>query len=479
MKFKLAFILGFLALAMVPTFSQERSKSAQVDCSKVPCFCQDMAPIRTRGLPGDCDASIEKSYGALLRITTRDWLSLSRLKSHAESMYSQPGTGYGRCNAENSKTAQRLYPIDDKLESYMTIPDLRGLLIGVAEPLPIEKATIRLDENQQANPALVKFAADEAEYLTDLGKLVGRLEIRYQQPLTSPYKSDCSKQPCQSHSYPDYGKISYAQWGTAIQIADDAILTSCHQLESLVDTDEHGNWRLKPMEKSEDLRVDFGERDDQFDCGNEYKVTGLLWLPDEEGFDVAVLRIAPDDHCARRPLSRHGEFKIAPSGDDKREVAVIGYPDFHHPLDPCAEAAFEPYKLQGDAKFVSLGCAQDISKMDSCAASDKGTLLHTATTTMGESGSIVIDRGTRAVIGLHVCCSYPQDNAYGQPPESQLKCANLKRTQDNQAISVCKLLSDSSKDSKGRKFKDVVRDSWLRCAELKESVGATKPGLPK
>jgi hypothetical protein len=469
MRFKLAFVLGFLTIAIVTAFAQGK------DCKTPPCFCVE--PKKAMVQPtGGCEENIEKHYKDLLSIANTNWNNLFPHFQPPPSFYSEPGGTYGRCEAENTKAknteAETTKAEEMKHENTKdSIPQLRRDTINVAEPLPIETGTIRLDENQQGSAALREFVDHEATDLAYLGQLVGRLEIRYQLPAKKtdpsylPAKKtdtpDCTKDPCQKVSDDHLGPAKYAQWGTAIQIADDAILTSCHQLESLVEKDANGNWHLKPMEKSEALRVDFGERDDQFDPCNEYKISELLWLPDEEGFDVAVLKIEPDNHC-----SKHRHFALPKVGNrvDKREIAVIGYPDFHHPLDPCAEATFEPYKLQGDAKFVSLGCAEDVSKMDVCATNDKGTFLHTATTTMGESGSIVIDRENRTVIGLHVCCSYPQDNTYGEAPESQLKCANLKRTQDNQAISLCKLLSDSSKDSKGRKFKDVVRNSWLHCA---------------
>jgi hypothetical protein len=61
---------------------------------------------------------------------------------------------------------------------------------------------------------------------------------------------------------------------------------------------------------------------------------------------------------------------------------------------------------------------------------------------MGESGSILVDRRDQTIIGVHVCCSYPQDDTYNKPPAAKLPCARLKRTQYNQAIGVCKLFQN-------------------------------------
>jgi hypothetical protein len=485
MRFRLVFICSLLILCVGPGTAQPHCKEGD------PCFCQKMNLLTNPPLPG---CNIEEDYRSLLKIAVGNWTHIRDLgftftpEDMAGKPKPKPDSNYARCIAENSLLQQAPYANGTNLDLHLddlSLLQLRYFMVGIADPLPIETPSIQLDENQQDDYGI--FVANEAKGLTDLGKLVGRLEIRYRQP-TQPVKYNCAAPPCQEHRENEYSKTSYAQWGTAVQVADDVIVTSCHELESLVERKD-GTWKLKQMEPSEDLYVDFGERDDQYNRGNEYKVTEILWLPEDEGVDVAALKIEPKcalldkKLCSSRPSPKQFKFGDAPTSDPqhKHEVAVIGYPDFHHPLDPCAEGSFGPYKTQGDAKFVSLGCAQDMSDMPNCSAYPKGTLLHTATTTMGESGGIVVDRDNKMIIGMHVCCSYPQDKTYGPPPSSALNCARLKneQTQYNQAISACKLFNGTAKDVKGRRFKDVVPVSSWSCPEANAAAGTMKGAVEK
>jgi Trypsin-like peptidase domain len=486
MNCRFAYICSFLVLCATLGM-------AQSGCTTVsPCFCKKIESFNSNP-PGECD--IQQNYKELLGIAINNWGKIKDLDFIFAPIIpyikSKPDKKYGRCPAENTEPQPRQYAGNDSAMGFRladaTVSELRNALAGIADPLPIETPSIRLDENQQYDPDYNGFVEKEASGLAYLGELVGRLELRYQQP-TQPAKYDCAAPPCQEHLENSSGKISYAQWGTAVQVADDVIVTSCHELESLVEKKD-GTWKLKKMEPSEDLYVDFGERDDQYDHGNEFKVTEILWLPEDEGVDVAALKIEPQcalpdkKLCPPRPSPMLFKFGDAPTSDPehKHEVAVIGYPDFHHPLDPCAEASFGPYKTQGDAKFVSLGCAQDRSDMPNCKAYPKGTLLHSATTTMGESGGIVVDRDKKMIIGMHVCCSYPQDKTYGTPPTSELSCARLKneQTQDNQAISACALANGMAKDVNGRRFRDVVPVSSWNCSEANAATGATKGTVQK
>jgi hypothetical protein len=426
-------ILAFGIYGTVFGMAQDACKPKPLD---PPVFCQDMPSTAVRG---DCENTIRNEYIQLLDIAEHNWekfLSFSPVDSQPYGSHLQYEQ-YGRCAAENKEHAAEAMFFD-------VIPK-RFEVIGLSEPLPIETPNIRLDENQDRYKC---FAKNEKGYLTDLGKLVGRLEIKHtaKETGTHAYQADyCKDKDCKNYPSMNTGKkIDYAQWGTAIQITDNAAVTSCHALESLVDRKNDSEpWHLA-LAEGEDLVVDFGERDDQFELGNEYKVSDI-WVPNEEGLDVAVLKIAPySGHSARKlPEKVKWGMPVTSSADPRREVAVVGFPDFHHPLDPCAEAAFGAYKTQGASKFVSLGCARDISTFSTCEkkVKEEGILFHTATTTMGESGSILVDRKDQTIIGVHVCCSYPQDDMYSRPP-AKLPCARTKRAQYNQAVSVCKIFQN-------------------------------------
>jgi hypothetical protein len=246
-------------------------------------------------------------------------------------------------------------------------------------------------------------------------------------------------------------------------------------LESLVD--QYGKLSLGA---GEDLYVDFGERDDQFNPGQERKVNSVIWIPDIDGFDIALLEIEKHE-IKNAALAQWGR-----ADGNKQEIAVVGYPDFHHPVDPCSDAAYSPYKTEGDAKFVSLGCAFPPSEVEKCKNPEEKAeleksdpvlfdiLFHTATTTMGESGGILVARDLKypTIIGVHVCCSYPEDPKYYKRPPSKLKCANLKRTEQyNQAISVCSLFTRLS--ATNPKIKKRLMDLGLDLDKAKKNCGVT------
>jgi hypothetical protein len=328
-------------------------------------------------------------------------------------------------HAEKPQWTQPQRSYEENLESI--IVNEHVVLNGAADPLPIEGENVYLNENQQNMYG--DFQKEEGTDVASLAKSVGRLEIRYSADTTKGHET------------------KYFQWGTGFLVGKGVIVTTCHVLESLL-VKENGQWRLQEKElkdHGETLLVDFGDKDDHFEPTQEYEV-GLLALADTQGLDIALLKIKDDGtHPNPRKGLKFRRARLHPP-EPKLEVVVVGYPDFHHPLDPHAEAAYEPYKTQGDAKFALLGCAVDSASIQSCA-SEKPVFLHTSPTTMGESGSILIDRKSKQVIGIHTCCSYPEKDD-DTAPESELDCAKLKRTEVNQAIEICSIFQDPSLNKK-------------------------------
>jgi hypothetical protein len=441
-----ALILGANALAQTPDA-----------CIPPPVFCKSPSPIEVqRQTTGECEDAIKDRYRELLGIARDNWNWFdykfnSKFYSGGRNkdQVGVPGGPYDRCLEQNDRkydANDRKYDAKESFQ-FKDLFRLRNSVTALSEPLPIEGSKLYLNENQQNYQCM----ANKEPYLADFGQIIGRLEIRYERAnILVSQVPECPDHSCDNYPIKnDVAKENYAQWGTAIQLADNAVLTSCHVLESLVD--DTGNLSLG----NDKLFVDFGERTDRFDY-RQRQVKSVLYLSQTDGFDIAVLELYPAASSQQKQKQKASFMNSIvwglPEIPDGQEVAVIGYPDFHHFLDPCAEAAFDPYKTQGDAKFVSLGCAFPPPQSDACNKEAKedavlfDTLFHTATTTMGESGSILVARSVKppTIIGVHICCSYPQNPASTQytPPPSKLKCANVKRTQYNQAISLCSLFKD-------------------------------------
>ncbi len=466
---------------------------AQDQCTlPPPVFCTQMNPAMgsSQGSPS-CEQDIKRKYRDLLGIAETNWVNFVSSDRTLED--------YGRCTEENASLAdtEKKEKADERQFEFLgfrqSLFTQRTTVNRLSEPLPIEYNKIHLSQNQQNYKC---FADKEQEGLTKLGKLVGRLEIRYSPPNTLVSQvRDCTSGLCKDHPINNARpRIDYAQWGTAIRITDRAIIASCHVLESLVYKDASENWHIN---QGEDLTVDFGERDDQF--APSYHVKDVIWIPDQdgdEGFDVALLEIEPDPnadpHAQKPTFPTDIKWGLSANDGKPREVAVIGYPDLHHPVDPCSDVAFSSYKPQGDAKFVSLGCAFAPSMFPSCVNDQKArdsknvkkgdalfdTLFHTATTTMGESGSILVARDPQSpsVIGIHVCCSYPQDSKKYPAPPSKLRCARIKRTQTqyNQAISVCALLQNKSSDFLNALKKHNIQLPASQCPTAAPTASSSK-----
>jgi hypothetical protein len=446
--------IGFLwIVGSLLTVAQDSCKP--LSPTLCPSFNQD--PHDTEGQDA-CEKKINAEYFDFLQ----------KAEDHKPSFdLDVPSFGHrGRCPEDNDDRDEK--KDTDNKNRFVSLHDLfleRLEANANSEPLPVEQRKIYLDENQRNYYGC--FVHNEGTKLINLARMVGRLELRDDTHHLSPVRSDCKDSNCLGYGESKSNKsILYSQWGTAIKIANSPYLaiTSCHVLEPLVKYDSvSGEWYLK-LDQDENLMVDFGRRDDQFDYGKEFKVKQkIFWMPansdDYKGFDVAVLELLPresvkniqdqdDDDMENMDGIRWGSRL---SKREEIEVAAIGYPDFHHPLDPCAEAAFAHYKTQGDARFVALGCARKVSTIGECREDIRGSkgqsalIFHSATTTAGESGSMLVarDLNNPSIIGIHVCCSYPQENTYSRP-ESKLKCAQLDRTDRNQAIDICTLYNDKT-----------------------------------
>src|SRR5258708_36987741 len=88
-----------------------------------------------------------------------------------------------------------------------------------------------------------------------------------------------------------------------------------------------------------------------------------------------------------------------------------------------------------------------VPTIDTCD-DDLSLLLDTADTTMGESGSPVMDltqfSGKPLVVGVHTCCAAYFKYQKAEPPEHALSASWLRRTYRNQDVSSWAILKDTA-----------------------------------
>ncbi len=121
-------------------------------------------------------------------------------------------------------------------------------------------------------------------------------------------------------------------------------------------------------------------------------VTGVAWIEDDKGPDVALLRIGATDLAGQpppQPLTLMDEVEIGGSVD--AWTAVIGYPAFDSRNDRADQQRI--YDGIYNVKRLSPGRILSVSP--------DGLLTHDATTLGGNSGSVVVDLATGKAVGLH------------------------------------------------------------------------------
>lgn len=328
----------------------------------------------------------------------------------------------------------------------------------------------------------------------DIKKLVtnvGRIEIRNQ--------------------VSDEKKIPPVMLGTGFLIAPGTFAVSCHVIAPVLK--DHPDLKLDYPEK---LVVDFQTTRYSFDLTKEIDVTGFLGCSRKNGLDVALIDICPrrdprtpkpkcDVPSATEPPYSLQLLLDSPKNitEIKTEFSIaVGYPDFNHFIDPLKRVIYAPWanNYKGGSinnagaykdasgskhnyynygKFLLIDGVEDEDECDS----DLGIVLDTVSTTVGESGSVVIDlhepvkatgsfdpkngwpdvypRKKPVVVGMHTCCSSYFENDYGKPPEANLPCARLRRTFHNQDISSWSILKD-------RTLCPLLRDRGVHVVDIKD-----------
>jgi len=226
------------------------------------------------------------------------------------------------------------------------------------------------------------------------------------------------------------------------------VATTCHAIESLSQKGGDGTWQLKQLPSNEKFLVGYGDRSEYTDQEDKDQVEslGLEAYSRTPGLDVAFLKVL--ESCGEKPCRTAMQFMPFehPNKDPlDKDIVVIGYPDFHHPFDPEIGESYGPFTTYGTAKFLSTGKIEMIGQCES----DSKRLLHTASTTMGESGGPLIlkDRISEkdpVAVGVHICCSAYWSNETGDPPypKEGMDCARTPRQFSNKAVSSNDILED-------------------------------------
>jgi hypothetical protein len=240
-------------------------------------------------------------------------------------------------------------------------------------------------------------------------------------------------------------------WATAFKVGQqttesgetyDLIATTCHALQPIIKQDS-GRWILKPP-TDETLWLDLGERTDY--PGEQYQVTELVAYGQQQGLDVALLKVK---HFT------DGSLQFLPSNVDalrlgrRLPLTVVGYVDFLHPVDPLFDLSYGPFETFGDNEFVSLGRYSQIEFKGEARLNREGVnyLLHDAATSMGESGSPVFageDLNKAPVLGVHVCCTayWKNEKTYAPVDKDMIPCGKITRSGLNKAVSSKDILCD-------------------------------------
>ncbi len=233
-------------------------------------------------------------------------------------------------------------------------------------------------------------------------------------------------------------------WGTAFVIAEDVIATTCHTLDPLVvSAGDSTKLNLDPLK--ERLVVDFS--DARKTIGKQCWLKNDVYCSTRAGLDVALIQIDDRSCTPPPPVPLYiGKIEDLVSADLEHAhlLGVVGYPDFNHFIDLDTEDLYAPYTPLQYAKFLMPAAVTEIDHYGDGVQ----LLLDVADTTMGESGSVLVDLASDidhfnpTVAGIHACCSSYFGEIDEHAPQLDLACAHLKRTIYNQSVSIQSILAD-------------------------------------
>jgi hypothetical protein len=271
-------------------------------------------------------------------------------------------------------------------------------------------------------------------------------------------------------------------WGTAFKVGEkktkdgifDLVATTCHILQPVIEIPHGGTtWQLKRIER-ERLVLDYGERTDypepDYPPLTKYEVYSLVAYGQKEGLDVALLSV----RHSHTDILHFVPPNMASALSQPAPIAVVGYVDFLHPVDPLFDLSYGPFLAFGDGKFVSLGRFTQKIDARTSAATDairfdpQNYMFHDAATSTGQSGSPVfsgeeLKPAQGEVLAVHVCCTAYWNNEYEEPPvdEKSIPCGRIKRGSYNKAV----LFQDIWNDRELCKALNYYNEKQYKCLQ--------------
>ncbi len=205
-------------------------------------------------------------------------------------------------------------------------------------------------------------------------------------------------------AFPSVGRLevqghpTYAWVGTGWLVRPDVIVTNRHVASAFARaTDNRFVFRTGISGTPMGVGIDYLEEIENA-ASNEVRVVEVLNIADDDGPDLAFLRVAQSAGMTPIPLALS-----EPAVD--QNVAVIGYParDSRVPDQDLMRSLF------GDAYNKKRLAPGQIDGVSSRPGGGR-TLMHDCTTLGGNSGSVVVDLATGHAVGLHFGGRYLETN---------------------------------------------------------------------
>jgi hypothetical protein len=225
----------------------------------------------------------------------------------------------------------------------------------------------------------------------------------------------------------------YVQLGTGFVIKDGLVATNCHVIDrNKLIQKRNGAWELIP---SQELYIDFGENINEFTGSMMFEIKGIKAYSDTEGLDVVLLSVDTKSKVGSLALPVGVELGDQGTPTAPEAMVLVGDPDLKNPgnLEP---NTYGPYQGLGYAKFIVLGAVTGWDDDHNFR-----TLFHIGSTMTGQSGSVIVDRSTMKVVGIHNCCESGEVDRPGPP--NYMDCAKIfPNAETNQGIAITSILKD-------------------------------------
>jgi hypothetical protein len=208
------------------------------------------------------------------------------------------------------------------------------------------------------------------------------------------------------------------------------LMTACHVVKDIA--------KLNPTTKMWNLvsstYIDFGSTMNH-SPSKEFVVHGVSKMSSIRGFDVAVLQVELKSRDSISDLPANLDLD-SQGGQKQIPIAVVGYPSFDDtqgtPRTLEVMARVKAANPDG-AKFMSPG--RVLSNEDRTSFH---ILVHVSSTHGGNSGSPVFSLNPIQVVGVHYCCTGPDDTGSMVPPPDTGDCSSSASADihSNEAISA-------------------------------------------